>query len=145
MFSPEIVSLLAGGALGGILKLMAQSQADRQQNFESLLKKDKQDDEMRNNAAQRSYGKAGENTRRFIILIVLFGVILAPFLLTLLQLPTVVEISSPERNFLGLFSWGGKTKLYELYGYLVTPEIRQSALAIIGFYFSVSTMKRSNS
>ena len=143
--SPEIISLLAGSALGGVTKLMAQNAADRQANFANLIKANQVADTSRDDAAKRSSGKAGEWTRRGIILIVLFGVILAPFLLTIFQLPTVVETISQDKSFFfGLFHWGGGSRFYQIYGYLITPELRQSVLAIVGFYFGSSVAKRSN-
>lgn len=143
--SPEILSLAVGSVTGFIFKIMAQNAADRQQIVELLIKQAQVEDQLKDNAAKRAPGKSGEWTRRIIIIAVLFGVILAPFVLTILQLPTVVEITTPVRNFLGLFNWGGKTRFYELYGYLITPQIREALLALIGFYFGVSAGKRSNS
>lgn len=143
MISLELISLVGGGVLGAVIKLMAQNAADRQSLFENLIKKAQIEDTLNDNAAKRSQGKSGEWTRRLIIIFVLFGVILAPFILTLLQLPTIVQVTNPVRNLL-FFEWGGKTNFYELYGYLITPEIRQSLLALIGFYFGVSAGKRSN-
>lgn len=144
MLSLEMISLVGGAVFGGILKMMAQNAADRQQNFENLIKRAQVEDSLKDNAAKRATGKAGEWTRRFIIAVVLFGVILAPFLLTIFQLPTVVEVTTPIRSFFGIFEFGGNTKFYQLYGYLITPEIRQAVLAIVGFYFGVAAAKRSN-
>jgi sterol desaturase/sphingolipid hydroxylase (fatty acid hydroxylase superfamily) len=142
--APEMLSLIGGGLLGAFIKIAAQNAADRQQITELLLKKAEFENLSKNDAAKRAPGKAGELTRRVIILAILFGVILAPFVLTLLQLPTIVQVETPARSFLGLFEYGGKTKFYQLLGYLITPEIRQSLLALIGFYFGCSAGKRTN-
>jgi hypothetical protein len=141
---PELLSLAFGSLTGFVFKLMAQNAADKQAVVEQLLKKGQFEDQAATNAANRATGKSGEWTRRLIIVAILFGVILAPFLLTIMQLPTIVQAETPERSFLGIFSWGGNTRFYELYGYLITPEIRQSLLALIGFYFGLSAGKRSN-
>ena len=144
MFAPELLSLIGGGLMGAITKMWAQSSADKQAIFERLIKSAQAENDFANAASKRSIGNGGEITRRIIILAVLFGVILAPFLLTLIQLPTVVQVDIPVKSFFGIFSWGGQTSFYELYGYLITPEIRISLLSLIGYYFGSSVCKRSN-
>ena len=132
LLSPEVISLVAGGAAGFIFKMMAQNAADRQQTTELLIKR------------QQAPGKSGEWTRRLIIIAILFGVILAPFVLSLLGKPVVVEVQTAVKSFLGIFNWGGNTRFYELSSYILIPEMRTALLAIIGFYFGNSAAKRSN-
>ena len=43
-----------------------------------------------------------------------------------------------EMSFFGLF---GGVKYQTLNGYLILPEVRQTVLAIVGFYFGSSTIK----
>ena len=144
LLSPEVISLVAGGAAGFIFKMMAQNAADRQQTTELLIKRQQAADESSDKAVQRAPGKAGEWTRRLIIIAILFGVILAPFVLSLLGKPVVVEVQTAVKSFLGIFNWGGNTRFYELSSYILIPEMRTALLAIIGFYFGNSAAKRSN-
>jgi hypothetical protein len=139
----EIISLIGGAASGFIFKMMAQAAADKQAQFEMWIKTVKAKDESADRAATRvPHDKAGNWIRRVIVLCVLFGVILAPFVLSLFNKSTIVEVETPVKSFLGLFSYGGKTLFYELQGYLMVSEIRTALLAIIGFYFGQATAKR---
>lgn len=139
----EIASLVGGAVSGFVFKMMAQAAADRMEQFKMLVELNKQKEEAHNAAVQRvPNDKAGNWIRRVIVLSILFGVILAPFLLALLHEPVVVEVQTPVKTFLGMFSYGGKTIFYEMKGYLLIPEIRQALLAIIGFYFGTASAKR---
>ena len=71
-----------------------------------------------------------------IVVFVLFGVILAPFILTLLGFSTIVEVEETDPTwFFGLFGGGTEVLFVELQGYLMVPEVRQTLTAIVGFYF----------
>ena len=144
MFTPELLSLVGGAASGFIFKYLAQAQADRAQQMEFLLKQQQAADASSDAAAQRAGGKAGEWTRRVIVMAVLFGVILAPFFLAMLDKPVIVEVQTTVKSFLGLFNWGGNAKFYELSSYVLIPTMRSALLAIIGFYFGNASAKRSN-
>lgn len=139
----EILSLVGGAASGFIFKMMAQNAADKQAQFEMFIKTIQAQDNSADLAVKRvPNDKAGNWVRRVIVLSILFGVILAPFILALLDQSLVVEVQTPARSFLGMFSYGGKTKFYEISGYLLSIEIRQALLAIIGFYFGNASAKR---
>lgn len=144
MLSSELLSLFAGSLSGFIFKMMAQNAADRQQITELLIKRQQAADNSSDLAAKRAPGKAGEWTRRLIIVSVLFGVVLAPFLLALLDKPVIVEVQTAVKSFLGIFKWGGNTQFFELNSYVLIPELRSALLALIGFYFGNSVAKRSN-
>jgi hypothetical protein len=141
---PEMLSLVGGAVAGFIFKYMAQAAADRQAQFEMMLKQQVANDDSADKAEKRvsSDSKAGMWVRRVIVLAVLFGVIMAPFLLALLNKSVTVEVVTPIKSFLGLWSFGGTTKFYELQSYLLIPEVRQALMAIIGFYFGNSSAKR---
>lgn len=139
----EIFSLVGGALSGFIFKMMAQNAADKQAQFEMFIKTIQAQDNSADLAVKRvPNDKAGNWVRRIIVLSVLFGVILAPFILALLDQSLVVEVQTPVKSFLGMFSYGGKTKFYEISGYLLSIEIRQALLAIIGFYFGNASAKR---
>ena len=74
--------------------------------------------------------------RRVIVVTVLFGVIIAPFILA--HSDEGVTVASEYSKFFG-FKKG--TTFQTLHGYVILPEIRQTVLAIVGFYFGSSSVK----
>ena len=73
---------------------------------------------------------------------VLFGVILAPFVITFFNHPIVVEEMITKKVLWGLLGTKTEPVFVEIEGYLLVPEIRQALTAIIGFYFGQATVKR---
>jgi len=142
MFTSEIISLLGGGFAGFVFKYWAQQASDRQQITELLIKRQQADSESADKASKRDQSESGKWIRRFLVISVMSGIILFPFLLTLLHEPTIVSETTPVRSFLGLFEWGGREKFYELYGYFISPEMRTAVLGIIGYYFGNASATR---
>jgi hypothetical protein len=142
IFTPELLSLLGGGLAGFVFKHWAQQASDRQQITELLIKKQDAADASSDKASKRDQSEGGKWIRRFLAVAVMSGIILFPFLLTLLHEPTVVSETTPVRSFLGLFEWGGREKFFELYGYYLSPEIRTAVLGIIGYYFGNASATR---
>ena len=140
----EILSLLGGALSGFIFKMMAQKAADEQAKFTMWIQAVKASSESADAATKRvPNDKAGHWIRRVIVVSILFGVILAPFVLAILGKPVIVEVSVPVKEHLfGLFSTGGKVQFYQLGSYLLIPEIRQALLIILGYYFGNASAKR---
>lgn len=133
--SIELIAMLGGGISGFIMKLIA-SQAEAQtRNFEMLLRKQ----EAADISADRASARGGVWIRRIFVGFVLFAVIIAPFILSLLNTPVTIEKNSAGGllSFLGLNSTGWQS----LDGFVLLPEVRQAMLAIIGFYFGSSQVK----
>jgi hypothetical protein len=130
--STELLAMLGGSASGFIFKLIGTLSQAQQANLQSLLKRQKATDISQNNAAKRG----GEWVRRVIVVTVLFGVIVAPFLLA--HSPEGVTVGKDSTFFFGIFN---STTYQTLQGYVILPEIRQTVLAIVGFYFGSSTIK----
>ena len=107
-----------------------------------LIAKKKADREDHDAAAARVGIQAGKIVRRVIVVSILFGTILAPFILPFFGIPTVVEIRTEELPFLGLFGGGEKIEFHNVYGYLFTEENRQILLSIVGFYFGSAVARR---
>lgn len=128
----ELLAMLGGGASGFIFKLIGQLVANQQATTESLLKRQKASDLSHDKAATRG----GEWVRRVIVCTVLFAVVVAPFLLA--HSPEGVTVGQETSSFFGLFKG---IKYETLNGYLILPEVRQTVLAIVGFYFGSSTIK----
>jgi len=136
MIPLEVFTLIGGSAMGFLFKFMAERAKDRQQQFEMMIKTLQAKDDSADRAASRDKTDGGRWIRRLIVMAVLFGVILAPFILAIIGKPVIVEIETPTREWLfGIIKTGGVTKFYELGSYLLIPELRASLMAIIGFYF----------
>ncbi len=143
MMYVELISLIGGALSGFLFKLIAQSQSDKQAIFERLIRERQAGDQSADRAANRDDSKAGQYTRRFIVVSVLFGLIMAPFILSLLNLPIIVQTDTPFRSWLaGIVQTGGISKFYEINGYLLSPTLTSCATAIVGFYFGTAAGKR---
>jgi len=140
----EIFTMLGGAVTGFVFRFMAERAKERQAQFEMFIKTIQAKDDSADRAAKRESGDAGKWVRRLIVMAILFGVILAPFVLALLDRPVIVQIEQPVKEHLfGLWSSGGKTLFYRLDSYLLVPEVRQALTAIIGYYFgNASASKR---
>lgn len=135
-FTPELLSLIAGGATGFLFRYMAQKAQDQKEMFQRLMAANQQTTENQDKAAQRVPIDVGRGVRQVIVLSILFGTFLAPFILPFFGLPTFVEVDSttPEGLF-GLIPESTKKFFVEINGYLFTSENRQILLSIVGFYF----------
>ena len=135
-FPTEVVSLIAGGAVGFLFRYMAQKSQDQKEMFERLMAANRQTTENQNAAAERVPLDVGKGVRQIIVLAILFGTFLAPFVLPFFGVPTFVEVdaTSPEGLF-GLFPQYTKKFFVEINGYLFTSENRQILLSVIGWYF----------
>ena len=130
----ELIAMLGGGASGFLFKLIGTMVTAQQSNVNALIKKQKASDESADAAAKRT-GDGGAWVRRIIVVTVLFGVIIAPFILAHSDEGVTV---AKDYNWLWLFKG---TSFETLHGYVILPEIRQTVLAIVGFYFGSSSVK----
>jgi len=134
---------MGGGALVGFFfKLVAKRAENEQKRFEMIMREKKFIEESANNAVKRVPIEAGKWVRRLIVVSVLFGVILAPFVVTFFNHPIVVEELITRKILWGLLGTRTEPVFIEIEGYLLVPEIRQALTAIIGFYFGQATVKR---
>lgn len=136
MFAPELLSLIAGSAVGFIFRYMAEKRKAEEENFKRLIELNEKTNKNQNDAVQRVPIDAGKAVRQLIVLAVLFGTIVAPFVLPFFGIPTVVEVSrtNPEL-FFGLIPETKETLFHYVSGYLFTQENRQILVSIVGFYF----------
>ena len=133
--STELLAMLGGGASGFLFKLIGTMVNAQQANVDNLIKKQKASDSSANAAAKRT-GNGGNIVRRTIVITVLFGVIVAPFILA--HSNEGVTVANEYSKWFGLI----KGTSYEtLHGYVILPEIRQTVLAIVGYYFGSSSVK----
>jgi hypothetical protein len=136
MITPELLSLVGGGVTGFLFRYMAQKAQDQKELFQQMMAANKQTTDNQNAAAERVPLDVGKMVRQTIVLSVLFGSILAPFILPFFGVPTFVEVDAktPEGLF-GLVPESTKKFFVEINGYLFTSESRQVLLSIVGFYF----------
>ena len=139
----ELITMLGGAITGFIFRYMAERAKEKADLMKLALNLKKASDDSADRAAKRVPVDVGKWVRRVIVCCVLFGVILAPFLLSLMGLSTIVQVetTNPTWGF-GLFGGGSEIFFVELKGYLMMPEVRQSLTAIVGFYFGNAAAAR---
>ena len=142
MIPAEIMTMAGGSIVGFFFKLVAKRAENEQKRFEMIMKEKKFADDSADKAVQRVGVDAGKWVRRLIVVSVLFGVILAPFITTFMNHPIVVEELVTRKILWGLLGTKTEPVFIEIEGYLLVPEIRQALTAIIGFYFGQATVKR---
>lgn len=130
--STELLAMIGGSASGFIFKLIGTLSQAQQANLQSLLQLQQATDVSQDRASKRG----GQWVRRILVITVLFGVVIAPFLLA--HSPEGVTVAKDSTLFFGIFN---TTTYQTLQGYVILPEIRQAVLAIVGFYFGSSTIK----
>ena len=128
----ELISLITGNVSGFVFKLIASQAEAAQKMAEANLKTQVAADESAAKAAQRG-GEGGAWVRRFIVIMVLTGVIIFPFLMGLIGGSVTIEGDTPK-------GFVGKEMITVSNSYLMTSEIRSSVLAIVGFYFGSSVI-----
>ena len=132
----ELITMIGGSVVGFIFRYMSERAKERNEFYKRALGIKQAEIDSADAAAERVPVDAGKWVRRMIVTFVLFGVILAPFLLALMGLNTIVEIQETNAEYLfGLFGGGTEVKFLELEGYLLVPEVRQTLTALVGFYF----------
>tara|TARA_R100001443_G_scaffold116110_1_gene135640 strand:+ start:2120 stop:2566 length:447 start_codon:yes stop_codon:yes gene_type:complete len=141
--TPEFLTLIGSSLTGFLFRYLAEKRKDQKEMFERAMARSKRQDESADLAVKRVSVDAGKIIRRIIVVTILFGTILAPFILPFFDIPTVVEVTEKSGSFLGLFGGDTSIKFQEVYGYLFTEENRQILLTIVGFYFGNAAGKAS--
>ena len=142
--TPEFLSLVGGSLVGFIFRAMAERRLAEQERFERTLSLIDKRKEVADAAVQRIGVEAGKVVRRIIVLCILFGTIIAPFLLPFFDVPIVVEVEEVKPaplDFFGLFGTNTYLSFETVKGYLYTQENRQILVTIVGFYFGNASAK----
>jgi len=142
LLTPEFLSLIGGSLTGFVFKYLTETREMRREQFKMFIENKKVDREDQDAAIKRVGYEAGKIVRRTIVIAVLFGTIIAPFILPFFGIPTVVEIKSITEPFLGFIGGGEVVQFHSVYGYLFTEENRQILLSIVGFYFGSATARK---
>jgi len=144
MLSMELITMIGGSIVGFIFRYMAERAKERHEIFKNAIALKKAQDDSADKAAERVPIDVGKWVRRLIVCCILFGVIAAPFILSLMGHSTIVEVETENPTwFFGLFGGGKEINFVELDGYLMVPEVRQTLSAIVGFYFGNAAAKGS--
>ena len=129
--SPDFLSLLTGSATGFLFKAMAERRAQDQERFKMAMGVAEKENEHADAAVSRVSIDAGKLVRRFIVLCIMFGTIIAPFIIAYSDgITTVVEHEMTVYK-----PWETYTPVE---GYLYTEENRQILVTIVGFYFGTA-------
>jgi hypothetical protein len=144
LLTTEFLSLVGGSAVGFIFRAMAERRKAEQERFDRTLSLIDKRKEVADAAVQRVSVEAGKVVRRTIVLCILFGTIIAPFLLPFFDIPVTVEIEEIKPaplDFFGLFGTNKYISFETVRGYLFTTENRQILVTIVGFYFGNAAAK----
>jgi len=132
----ELLAMLGGGFSGFVFKLIGTMVQNQAAITEGLIKKQEASDKSADAAATR-VDAFGAWTRRIIVLTVLFGVIIAPFILA--HSDEGVTVATEYSKWFGLM----KGTAYEtLHGYIILPEIKTAVISIISFYFGSAAVSK---
>ena len=139
----ELITMIGGSVTGFLFRYLAERAKERAELYKMALGYKKAETDSADAAAKRVPVEAGKWVRRAIVVCCLFGVILAPFILSVLGMSTIVQIEETSSEFFfGLFGGGTTISFVELKGYLLVPEVRQTLTALVGFYFGNATAAR---
>jgi len=131
--NPELIALLGGGVSGFVMKLIAAQVENQARALAAVERRQSLVDDSADRAAARSNGVL---VRRFLVFVVFFAIIIAPFIMSFVGID--VSVQKETSKLFGLFK-GAQWE--QVQGYVILPEVRQTALAIVGFYFGSSQVK----
>ena len=132
----ELLAMLGGGFSGFVFKLIGTMVQNQAAITEGLIKKQEASDKSADAAAAR-VDAFGAWTRRIIVLTVLFGVIIAPFILA--HSEEGVTVASEYSKWFGFVKG---TAYQTLHGYIILPEIKTAVISIISFYFGSAAVSK---
>jgi hypothetical protein len=128
----ELLAMLGGGVSGFLMKLIAAQAEAQGRALEAMIQRQNVADL----SADKASARGGVWVRRLLTASVVFAIIIAPFVFAFTDVG--VTVGRETNGFLGLF----KTIRWEtMQGFVILPEVRQTALAIVGFYFGSSQVK----
>ena len=128
----ELLAMLGGGISGFVMKLIGAQMENQARQFDRMLAAQGLADD----SADRASARGGIWIRRFLVAITFFAIVVAPFVVAFTDIG--VSMSRETNGFLGLFKG---IKWDTVQGFVILPEVRQTALAIVGFYFGSSQIK----
>ncbi len=131
--TPELIAMLGGGVSGFVMKLIGAQMEHQARQLERMITTQQTADASADAAAKRN---GGVLVRRFLVVSTVFAIVIAPFVFAWTGVG--ISVARETGGFLGFF----KSVQWEtVQGFVILPEIRQTALAIVGFYFGSSQIK----
>ena len=127
--SLEIISFVASGVASFIFKMYANSQADKQRQFEMAMQLSKQKEEATKSAREF---QPNSYVRRFIAISIVSTFI---YIITSNGLITYIAEVDKESYFFGLFGGGTELAIKQVMGPILTKDFIQLMYIIVGFYF----------
>jgi len=138
----EAISMIGSTALGGVMKMWGQAQADRAEQQKMLLQRNDQIERQVESARQMQNPNAAW-IRRFIVVMSLLGGLGIVFAAPLLGLPTNIPVEVTEGFKFLFLDFTSTNTVYEQLSGFVTPEwLPVAIMNIIGFYFGSAAMQR---
>ena len=128
MFPLEIVTMLGGAIVGGVLKIMDKKQEREGQMLAAITT----GDQLRMSA---SVPEGMQWTRRLIALTIVFAVMVLPKLAYMMGFDIAYGTVSSTSFFFGLFGTGPGTVFDGTSGLPITPADTHSLAAVVGLYF----------
>ena len=140
----ELVSLFGGALTGFIFRIIAVKSEENRYRFNRMMQAIDKSDESADKAAKRDMD-GGRIVRQFIVIAVIFSMIVSPIIMSLLNIPTYLEVDYQSGGgFFGFFNSETRKAFVEITGNLITSEVRECLIAITGFYFgSASASNKS--
>ena len=128
----ELLAMLGGGVSGFLMKLIAAQAEAQGRALEAMIQRQNVADL----SADKASARGGVWVRRGLVAVTFFAIVVAPFVFAFTDVG--VSVARETNGFLGLF----KTLKWDtVQGFVILPEVRQTALAIVGFYFGSSQVK----
>lgn len=142
MFTPDILTMVLGFVISGVLKIMKSKMEMQRQTMDIVAEKAGLAKEAADAAAARTSGPWGAWTRRVIALTVISYLFVAPLLLMLFrpEVNIIYAYTEPSGTFLW-FASPDEMKFIEAQGFTILPFQRQLASLIAGFYFGAGVAK----
>tara|TARA_Y100000389_G_scaffold80030_1_gene76759 strand:- start:496 stop:894 length:399 start_codon:yes stop_codon:yes gene_type:complete len=131
--TPELIAMIGGGVSGFVMKLIGTQMENQARQFERMIGKQQGADASADAASKR---EGGVLVRRFLVVSTVFAIVIAPFLFAWTDVG--ISVARETEGFFGFFK---SVKWDTVQGFVILPEIRQTALAIVGFYFGSSQIK----
>ncbi len=104
--TPEFLTLIGSSLTGFLFRFWSEKRKDQKEIFERAMARSKRQDESADLAVKRVGVDAGKLVRRTIVCTVLFGTIVAPFILPFFGIPTVVRVNEKSETLLWFFGGG---------------------------------------
>jgi hypothetical protein len=136
---------MGGAVTGFIFRIIAVKSEENKLRFDRMMQAIDKADNSADRASKRD-GDVGKLVRQFIVVSVIFSIVISPFVMAILGIPTYLEVDyNSGGSLFGLIGADKAGKAFvEISGNLITSEIRQCLIAITGFYFgSASASNKS--